>query len=92
MDAFKEKIENKLPTNCPYCGELVNYLNHKHHLYMYCDVEKPKKIIDGAEKKSKIKYDYNCKHYFGIISAENEEEAREILHKDHTGNGDKLCN
>ena len=55
MDAFKEKIENKLPTNCPYCGELVNYLNHKHHLYMYCDVEKTKKIIDGAEKKSKIK-------------------------------------
>ena len=92
MDAFKEKIENKLPTNCPYCGELVNYLNHKHHLYMYCDVEKPKKIIDGAEKKSKIKYDYNCKHYFGIISAENEEEARKILHKDHTGGGDKHCN
>ena len=40
----------------------------------------------------KIKYDYNCKHYFGIISAENEEEAKKILHKDHTGNGDKLCN
>jgi hypothetical protein len=40
----------------------------------------------------KIKYDYNCKHYFGIVSAESEEEAKKILHKDHTGNGDKLCN
>lgn len=86
------KIENKLPTNCPYCGELVNYLNHKHHLYMYCEEEKPKKHIDGVEKKSKIKYDFDCKHYFGIVSAENEEEAKKILHKDHTGNGDKLCN
>ena len=42
--------------------------------------------------KSKIKYNYDCKHYFGIVSAENEEEAKKILHKDHTGNGDKLCN
>lgn len=40
----------------------------------------------------KIKYDFNCKHYFGIVSAESEEEARKILHKDHTGNGNKLCN
>ena len=40
----------------------------------------------------KIKYDYNCKHYFGIISAESEEEVRKILHKDHTGGGDKHCN
>ena len=40
----------------------------------------------------KIKYDYNCKHYFGIISAESEEEVIKILHKDHTGGGDKHCN
>jgi hypothetical protein len=86
--------ELKIPTNCPYCGKLVNYLNHKHHLYMYCTNEKPKTLLDGLEKKEvvKIKYDYNCKHYFGIVSAENEEEAKKILHKDHTGNGDKLCN
>jgi len=32
-----KKMKNELPTNCPHCGELVNYLNHKHHLYMYCD-------------------------------------------------------
>jgi len=52
-------------------------------------------LMSGLKNKKvmeKIKYDYNCKHYFGIISAENEEEAREILHKDHTGNGNKLCN
>lgn len=59
---------------------------------MYCEEEKLKKLIDGVEKKSKIKYDYNCKHYFGIVSAESEEEAKKILHKDHTGIGDKLCN
>jgi hypothetical protein len=40
----------------------------------------------------KNKYHFNCKHYFGIISAENEEEAKKILHKNHTGNGDILCN
>lgn len=27
-----------------------------------------------------------------IVSAESEEEAKIILHKDHTGNGNKLCN
>ena len=82
----------KIPTNCPYCGQLVNYLNHKHHLYMYCTEEKPKTLFDGIEKKVKVKYDYDCKHYFGTISAENEEEAIKILHKDHIGDGDKLCN
>ena len=52
------------------------------------------KITSGTTNKplGEIKYDYNWKHYFGIISAENEEQAREILHKDHTGNGYKLCN
>ena len=51
-------------------------------------------LMSGLKNKKvmeKIKYDYNCKHYFGIISAESEEEVRKILHKDHTGNGDK-CN
>ena len=66
----------KIPTNCPYCGQLVNYLNHKHHLYMYCTEEKPKTLFDGIEKKVKIKYDYDCKHYFGTISAENAEMAQ----------------
>ena len=51
---------------------------------------KPKENLELL--KTKIKYDFNCKHYFGIISAENEEEAKKILHKDHTGNGNKLCN
>ena len=43
-----ENKENELPTNCPNCGELVNYLNHKHHLYMYCDKEKPIKTLGDA--------------------------------------------
>lgn len=60
-----------------------------------------KKTIDEIENKSKIKYEFNgkiikynfnCKHYFGIISAKNEEEAKKILHNDHTGNGNRLCN
>jgi hypothetical protein len=60
-----------------------------------------KKLIDEIENKSKIKYDFNgkiikydfnCKHYFGIIFAKNEEEAKKILHNDHTGNGNQLCN
>ena len=52
------------------------------------------KITSGTTNKplGEIKYDYNCKHYFGIVSAESEKEANKILHKDHTGNGDKLCN
>ena len=50
---------------------------------MYCTEEKPKTLFDGIEKKVKIKYDYDCRHYFGTISAENEEEAIKILHKDH---------
>ncbi len=40
----------------------------------------------------KTKYTYTCKHYFGIISAGNEDEVKEILHKNHTGVGDKMCN
>ena len=51
-----------------------------------------KKPIDEIENKSKIKYNFNCKHYFGIICATNEEEAKKILHNDHTGNGNRLCN
>ena len=35
-----------------------------------------KKPIDEIENKSKIKYNFNCKHYFGIICATNEEEAK----------------
>lgn len=31
-----KEVEEKLPTNCPHCGELINYLNHKKHLYMQC--------------------------------------------------------
>ena len=45
--------ENKLPPNCPYCGELVNYLNHKHHLYMYC--EKDNKITTEKDKMQEFK-------------------------------------
>jgi len=45
--------ENKLPSNCPYCGELVNYLNHKHHLYMYC--EKDNKITTEKDKMQEFK-------------------------------------
>ena len=83
-----------LLTHCPHCGDLINYLNHKHHLYMYCEDKKPKTLLDGVEKKKevKIKYNYDCKHYFGIVSAENEEEAKKILHNDHTVNGNQLCN
>lgn len=30
-------MKDELPKNCPHCGELVNYLNHKKHLYMNCE-------------------------------------------------------
>jgi hypothetical protein len=41
---------------------------------------------------TKIKYNYNCKNYFGVIYADSLEEAKEVLNKDHTGVGDKMCN
>lgn len=46
--------KEKLPAHCPYCGDLVNYLNHKHHLYMYCAEEKPKALINNVEKTKDI--------------------------------------
>ena len=47
--------ENKLPSNCPYCGELVNYLNHKHHLYMYCETTEKDKMQEFKEFAFEIK-------------------------------------
>jgi len=45
--------EDKLPSNCPYCGELVNYLNHKHQLYMYC--EEDNKTTTEKDKMQEFK-------------------------------------
>lgn len=47
--------ENKLPSNCPYCGELVNYLNHKHHLYMYCETTEKDKMQEFKEFAFELK-------------------------------------
>ena len=68
-------MENKLPVNCPYCGELVNYLNHKHHLYMYCNDEKPKTLLEGVEKfKEKHGAIFENKSYMEL-KQDDEKEA-----------------
>ena len=60
------KNKEKLPSHCPHCGDLINYLNHKHHLYMYCTEEKSKTLLDGIEKKKNISkntwYNFKDKH------------------------------
>ena len=60
------KNKEKLPSHCLHCGDLINYLNHKHHLYMYCTEEKSKTLLDGIEKKKNISkntwYNFKDKH------------------------------
>jgi hypothetical protein len=48
------KNNKKLPTHCPHCGDLVNYLNHKHHLYMYCEENKTTLKESLIDKPSNI--------------------------------------
>lgn len=66
-----------LPTHCPYCGELVNYLNHKRHLCMYCEKENPKTFLDGLERfKEKHGAIFENKSYEEL---KGEDEKEELL-------------
>lgn len=46
------------PDTCPYCNAPINYLNHKHHLYMYCiddeNVNDMKSTIENKREQIRI--------------------------------------
>jgi hypothetical protein len=54
---FVDLVPSKDPDKCPHCGSNdVSYLNHKHHLYMYCVDSNLTRESDEKATKATVKY------------------------------------